>query len=194
MWIGKSPPPKSPRCSLISAMHSTSLSGFDQAVASKEWMEKTPGATAKDLAAKIDRDPSMLTRLLSLWKTIPPVVKAAAEGKIGPKAWYSISLLAEADQAGVLEMHLAHVPAAQIVELSRQKRKPSSAGSTVKVSRIKCEVPGKGVTVVVSGEAISLDDMIEAMAELTKEAKKASERGLDAKTFERVCRDLAKKG
>jgi hypothetical protein len=55
-------------------------------------------------------------------------------------------------------------------------------------------VPGKGATIVVSGEAISLGDMIEAMTELLKEARKASERGLDAKTFERVCRDLAKKG
>ena len=54
-------------------------------------------------------------------------------------------------------------------------------------------MPGKGATVVVSGEAISLEDMIEALGELMKEAKKASDRGLDAKTFERVCRDLAKK-
>ena len=64
----------------------------------------------------------------------------------------------------------------------------------MKVSRIKCQVPGKGATVVVSGEAISLEDMIEAMTELLKLAKKESEKGLDAKTFERVCRDLAKKG
>jgi len=178
---------------MISAMHSTSLSAYDQALACKEWMEQNPGATAKELAAKIDRDGSLLTRLLALWKTIPSVVKAAEEGKIGLKAWYSISLLPEADQSGMLEMHLAGMPTAQIVELSRKKRQPASAGATLKVNRIKCEVPGKGATVVVSGEAISLDDMIEAMVELTKLAKRESEKGLDAKTFERVCKDLAKK-
>ena len=84
--------------------------------------------------------------------------------------------------------------AAQIAELSRKARKPASAGATSTVKRITCQVPGKCATVVVSGEAISLDGMIEALSELMKEAKKASERGLDAKTFERVCRDLAKKG
>jgi len=35
--------------------------------------------------------------------------------------------------------------------------------------------------------------MIEAMVELVKQAKRASEQGLDARTFERVCRDKARK-
>ena len=50
------------------------------------------------------------------------------------------------------------------------------------------------IEVVVSGEAISLEDMIEALVELLRLAKKESEKGLDARTFERVCRDLARKG
>ena len=58
----------------------------------------------------------------------------------------------------------------------------------MRVSRIKCPLPS-GSVVQVSGAEISLDDMIEAIAELLKEAKKASEQGLDCRTFERVCRD-----
>ena len=180
---------------MISAMHSNSLSAYDQALACKEWMEQNPGATAKELAGKIDRDPSMITKLNSLWNNIPEVIKAAEVGAIGPKAWHQISLVTPSDARGLLEMYLAGTTSAtQIAELSRKARKPASAGATSTVKRITCQVPGKCATVVVSGEAISLDGMIKALSELMKEAKKASERGLDAKTFERVCRDLAKKG
>jgi len=178
---------------MISTLHSTTLTPYDQALACKGWMEQNPGKTAKELAEKIDRDPSMITKLMSLWKTSPLVLQAAEEGKVGPKAWHQISLLPESDQGGLLEMYLSGTPATQIAEISRKMRQAASSRSTVKVSRIKCEVPGKGATVVVSGEAISLEDMIEALAELIKLAKRESEKGLDAKTFERVCRDLAKK-
>jgi ParB family transcriptional regulator, chromosome partitioning protein len=176
---------------LISALHSTTLTAYDQAVASREWMERNPGATAKELAEKIDRDPSMLTRLNSLWKTILPVIKAAEENKIGPKAWYQISLLPQADQLRLLELYLSGMPSGQIAKLSRKQRTPASAAPTVKVAKIRCPL-GSGAIVQISGQGISLNDAIEAAQEWVKEAKKASEQGLDAKTFERVCKDKAK--
>jgi hypothetical protein len=178
---------------LISALHSTCLAAYDQAVACKEWLELNPGAPIRELAEKIDRDPSMLTRLNSLWKTIPDVVKAAEEGKVGPKAWYQISLVEQKDQPELLAMYLSGIPSAQISELRRKPRKPALADAGSKVSRIKCQVPGRGTTVVVTGEAISLGEMIETLADLLKLAKRESDKGLDSKTFERVCRDLAKK-
>lgn len=135
----------------------------------------------------------MLTRLNSLWKTIPAVVNAAAEGRLGPKAWYQISLVEQKDQPELLEMYLSGMPSAQISEISRKKRTSVPANTGGKVSRIKCQVPGKGVTVVVSGEAIAIGDMIEALNELLKLAKRESEKGIDARTFEKVCRALAKK-
>jgi hypothetical protein len=176
---------------LISAMHSTSLSAFDQALACKAWMDQNPGATAKELAAKIDRDPSMLTRLNSLLKTIPAVVKAAEEGKIGPKAWYQISLLPESEQATLLDLYLGGAPASQIAEFCRKKRTSGVPG--VKVSRIKAELPS-GVCIVASGKELSLDDFIESLGEAQREAKKAREEGLDVRTFQAVLRDRAKKG
>lgn len=178
---------------LISSLHSTGLAPYDQAVACKEWLGNNPGATATQLAEKIDRDPSMLTRLNSLWKTIPAVVKAAQEGRIGPKAWYQISLVDQRDQPELLEMYLSGMPSAKISELSRKKRTQVPGSTGGKVSRIKCQVPGKGVTVVVSGEAIAIGDMIEALVELIRLAKREREKGIDARTFEKVCRALAKK-
>jgi len=140
------------------------------------------------------RDASLVTRYLALFATIPDVQEAARADRIGLQAWYNISLLPPEQQSGLLQMHLAGIPAAQIAEISRKKRKPASDASTVRVNRFKSPVPGKKAVVQISGEGITLDDMLEALIELVKEGKKASERGLDAKTFERVCRDLAKKG
>src|SRR5271155_5574974 len=76
---------------LVTALHRADLKPYEQYLGCKDWLTLNPSATVRDLAAKIDRDPSMLTRILSLSKCIPPVVAAAAEGKLGPSEWYSIA-------------------------------------------------------------------------------------------------------
>ena len=48
---------------LISALHSTALPAYDQAVSVKDWLANNPGSTAKEFAEKIDRDPSMVGKL-----------------------------------------------------------------------------------------------------------------------------------
>jgi hypothetical protein len=179
---------------MISAMHSTSLSSYDQALACKEWMTQNPGATAKQLAEKIDRDASMVGILLSLWRCTPAVIEAAAQNKIGPKAWKQISFLPEEEQSGLLELHLAGMPAAQIAEISRKKRN-GSAVVAQGVTRLKSAIPGRKATLqIVFEQDTTLEGMIEAVQEWVKIAKKESDRGSSAKTLERVCRDLAKKG
>jgi len=175
---------------LISAMHSTSLCAYDQAQACKEWMDQNPRASAKELAEKIDRDPSMLTRLNSLWKTIPAVVKAAAEGRIGPKAWYQISLLPQSDQAGLLDLHLAGSPAGQIAEFCGKKR--TNGTSVVRLSRVKIAMP-RGATVVISGNELNMAEVVELLSETLKEARKAAEQ-YDVKTFQSMMRDKSKSG
>ena len=176
----------------IENAHRTDLLPCEKAHALASIKQKK-GWNNKELATHLHMDQSLPTRYLSLFDTIPPVQEAAAAGKIGPAAWYQISLLAASDQPGLLEMHLAGIPTKQVASLSRKLRKGVPAGSSVRVSRIRCPVPGKGATVVVSGAAISLGDMIEAMTDLLKLAKRESEKGIDARTFEKVCRALAKK-
>jgi hypothetical protein len=176
---------------MVSAMLSTSLTLFDQALACKEWIEQNPGATAKQLAEKIDRDPSMLTRLTSLWKTIPEVVKAAEEGKIGPKAWYAISQLPASEQAGLLAKYLAGAPASEIAECSRKKRATKTPSVTLK--RVKIAMP-EGKTVVLTGAEMSLDEVIAALEVALSAARRAQKENLDVKTAEKVWRDKAKAG
>ena len=120
-------------------------------------------------------------------------MKAAEEGKIGVKAWNQISLLPEAEQEGLLAMFLAGMSTSQAADAARKSRGATTKSATVKVSRVKCPVPGTGATVV-TGEALSLSDMIEAVAEILKLAKRENEKGIDVSTFQRVCQDLAKKG
>ena len=58
---------------------------------------------------------------------------------------------------------------------------------------MKCML-ASGVCIVASGEGLSLDDLIEGLGEAQREAKKAREQGLDAKTFQAVLKDKSKKG
>jgi ParB-like chromosome segregation protein Spo0J len=181
---------------LLSALHSETLNPFDQAVAIKEWTAQNAGATSKSLADKIELSGGWLTKLSSLWGCIPPVVEAASQGKIGPKAWYPISLLKEpADQQGLLSMHLSGMPGEQIASLSRAKRKaPAAEGETKTASRTKCIVPGKDATLQISaGSSMTLDQMIEVAKEWVKRATRASENGWNAKTLESACKNEAAK-
>lgn len=61
------------------------------------------------------------------------------------------------------------------------------------VKRIAC-VLASGVSIVASGPELSLDDLIEALGEAQKEAKKAREHGYTAKTFAAAMKDKSKVG
>jgi hypothetical protein len=133
----------------------------------------------------------MVTRLRSVARCIPAVREALAGGAIGISDAYALSKADEREQTQLLALKLSGASRDQIeTEVKKKKRNGTPA---VRVSRIKCPLPS-GSVVQVSGEEISLDDMIEAIAEVLKEAKKASEQGLDARTFQSVMvmRDKAK--
>ena len=67
-----------------------------------------------------------------------------------------------------------------------QSDQPFDRVATIKVAL------SNGVQVVIKGEAIDLDGAIASLAEAQKEARKAREQGLDAKTFQAVMRDRSK--
>jgi ParB/RepB/Spo0J family partition protein len=176
---------------LATAFHRADLSGYERWTASSELMCMNPGWQMKDLAEFLHLDASMVTRLLSPSQCIPAVQEALKEGKLGISDCYAISKLPEAEQAALLAMKLSGASRDAIEQAARKKRNGNAPA--IRVARIKCPVAG-GAVVQISGEGISLNDAIEAAQEWIKEAKKACEQGLDAKTFERVCRDKAKRG
>ena len=120
---------------LVTALHRADLKPYEQFLGCRDWLALNPGATAKDLAAKIDRDPSTLVRILSLSKCIQPVQQAAAEGKLGPSEWYAISKVPEAEQQAMLAAKLAGASRDQLEQRGRKLRNGEAHG--IKVNRLK---------------------------------------------------------
>ncbi len=176
---------------LVTALHRADLTPFEVYAGCQEWRKHHPGATAKELAAAIDRTEAHVSKLLALDRCIPPVREAAASGKLGLSDWVAIAKVPEADQAALLAAKLA---GASRDELERKGRQARHGGTpAVRVSRVKCSLPsGVSVTFAGQGAGLTLDDIIETLSELLKEAKKANERGLDSKTFAAVMRDMSK--
>lgn len=170
-------------------MHRSDLTAHEKWLACAELMCMNPKWQLKDLAEHLHLDPSMLTRLLSPSKCIEPAQAALRDGKIGISDCYAISKVPEGEQAALLAMKLSGASRDAIEQAGRTSRTRNVPA--VKLSRVKCAL-SSGVVIVASGEALSLDDLIEALGEAQKEARKAREQGLDAKTFQAVLRDRAK--
>lgn len=173
---------------LVTQLHSQALSPFEVYCGCKNWLELHTGSSAKHLAQAINRSEAFVSMVLSLDKCLPEVKEAAAEGKIGFKDWHAISQAD--DQLALLTAKLKGASCEQLKRL----RKSGGEQETVKVTRIKTDVPGRKATITIAGQKISLSLAIEIVQDWLKEAKKAAEQGLSAKSFERVCRDRARTG
>ena len=172
---------------LTENMHRADLSGFEKWMACAELLGMNTDWQLKDLAEHLKLDPSMVTRLLSPSKCIAAWQDALKDGKVGISDCYAASRLPESEQAGLLALHSG----ATRDEIEHKARTKRNGRPAVRVSRVKCPLPS-GSVIQVSGEEISLDDMIASIAELLKEAKKASEQGWDVRAFEKVCKARAK--
>lgn len=171
-----------------SAFHREPLSDFDKALAMRDTLVANPAMTRKQMAEEVfDIDPSLSTRYLSLFDSVPEVQDAAKAGKLGVSDWYAIQR--SADQVAALN---ARLNGATRDDLERQVRKERVAGKpAVRAGKIKICL-GSDVTVTVSGSEVSLDEAIDALTEATKEAKRAREQSLDIRTFAAVMRDRAR--
>jgi ParB family chromosome partitioning protein len=168
---------------LITAFHRADLTAWEQACGFRDWLKKNAGKTARELASRIDRDQSSITKYLAIFDTVQAVQEAAAAGKIGPSQWYQLALTDKEHQTELLEMHLAGIPREQLAEACRKKRaKP--AEPTPKASRIRIELAGAVVTI--AGDGLDLDSAIEAVGEARKRLKDGKDQGLTAKTISKV--------
>lgn len=171
---------------LVTALRAD-LKPYEMYLGCVEWLKHHAGATAKELALAIDRSEAAVSMTLSLFRCIKPVQEAAAQGKIGIKDWNAISQVAADQQEAMLAAKLNGASSEQLKRL----RKSGGEQETVKVTRIKCEVPGRKANLTISGQDLSLSQAIEIVQDWLREAKKAAEQGLSAKSFERVCKDRA---
>ena len=172
---------------LVTSVLKADLSAYERYVGFSSLKALTPGMTNKQLAAEVAVTEGLLSQYLSLDKCLQPVKVAAAQGKIGLNDWYALSKLAEEQQAVALAARLNGASNAEMKRLAKPKT------PTVRVARVKCQHPsGTVVTLAGEGEGMSMDDVIETLADLLKSARKAHEEGLDASTWQRVLKDKAK--
>lgn len=172
-------------------LHRKELTGYRTWMLCADLMCGNPQWAMKDLAEHLHLDPSMVTKLLSPSKAIPAAQEALRDGKIGITDCYELSRVSAEQQAELLRLKLSGTSRDGLAE---QVRKQKRAGTPqVRAKRIVCPLPS-GASVVVSGIDLSLDDFVEALGEAQKEAKKAREQSLDARTFAAVMKDKAKKG
>jgi ParB/RepB/Spo0J family partition protein len=175
---------------LVTALHQLGLKPYEQFLGCRDWLALNPGSTAKDLAARIDRDPSTVTRIVSLLRCIPTVQVAASEDKLGPSEWYAISKVSEAEQHAMLAAKLAGASRDQLEQRGRKLRNGEAEG--IKVNRLKIPL-GQGRSVTIAGNNLSLTDAIEILQQTLKFARKAQGENLDGKTWVQVMKQKTAK-
>lgn len=175
---------------LATVFHKADLNHYEKWLALTDLMRANPTWQLKDLAEFLHIDPSMVTRWLSPDKCVPAVQEALKDGKIGISDAYAISRLPESEQAPLLALKLSGASRDAIEQVGRKKR--ASATPSVKLSRVKIAMP-QGASVLISGNDLSMSDVVELLVETLKEARKAAEQ-YDVKTFQSMMRDKAKAG
>ena len=176
---------------LTENLHRDDLKDSEKWHACEELLRLNPGWGNKDLAAHLKLSESTVTKYLAPSRCNAEVRHALEEGRIGITAAYEISRAGEGQQGELLRLKLSGTSRDGLAEHVRKRRRDSTP--QVRVKRVTCPLPS-GVTIVVTGVELSLDDLIDALAEAQKEARKSREQGLDAKTFSAVMRDRAKAG
>ncbi|MBI1321626.1 ParB/RepB/Spo0J family partition protein [bacterium] len=183
---------------LAENIHRADLTDAEKWQACEELLQLNAGWTNKDLAAHLKLAESTVTKYLSATRCIPEVQQALVSGEIGITTTYEISRADVGQQAGLLALKRSgasrdglarQVRQAKAKDVSASKTKPAAKSQ---IKRIVCPL-ASGVSISVSGTELSLDGFIESLAEAQKEAKKAREQLLDAKTFAAVMKDKARK-
>lgn len=172
-------------------VHRADLTDFEKFQACQELLRLNPGWTNKDLAAHLRLSESTVTKYLAPGRAIPQVRHALEAGQVGITTVYEIAKAAPEGQAELLQLSLAGASRDGLAD--RVRKQKSQTSQQVRIRRIVLPLPS-GASITVAGADLSLDDLIEALGESQKEARKAREQGLDAKTFSAVMKDKAKKG
>ena len=166
------------------------LSGWDKFVAATDILAMNPTMTAKELAEKLKISPANIVRWLAPSRCVAEAQDALKQGLIDLSSCYAIAKAKKPErQQEMLAKKLAGMGRDELEEEGRRVRARSKPA--VKVGRAKLLL-SSGVSVVVSGAALCLEVIVDALIEATKQARRARDEGLDAKTFQAVLRDKSK--
>jgi len=178
---------------LTENLHRADLSDQEVYLAAAELRRLNPSWQKQDLAAALHRSPSAITHILSVDNLIPAAREAFLGRAFGFSVAYEISKAGSPQ--GQHELLSARHNGASREAIARQHRKARNGNGepAVNVSRLRCPlVSGAVVQVSLAGEG-GIEEALEAVQLWIKEARRAIETGLDARTFERACRCAATK-
>lgn len=170
-------------------LHRQQLPALDRA---RLWarMCKEFGWASKRLAEVLKVSEAVVSRDLKLLALPEDIQQQISDGTLDARRGYLLTQ--ESDPGRQRELAVTAMAMSRD-ELAKRVRKPKQSDTPhVRMKRIVCPLPS-GVSITVSGADLSLDDFIEAMSEALKEARRAREQFLDAKTFAAVARDKARK-
>jgi ParB family transcriptional regulator, chromosome partitioning protein len=173
---------------LVENLARKDLSSFEKWVGCSDWLCANQGADLKDLAKALSLDASTVTRILSPSKCIAEVQNALKTGKIGISDCYAMSKLDAEGQRGLLALKLSGASRDTLEQVGRRHR---NGRKPAKLSRVQLVVPS-GVSIVVSGERLSLDTVFQSLADALKEVRTATQQQYDLKTLASVMKDKAK--
>jgi ParB family transcriptional regulator, chromosome partitioning protein len=172
---------------LIENLMREGLDDVEIYLACKELMALNPGWLQKDLASALHLHPSMVTRIFAVDELIPEAKEKFLAGAFGLSKAYAIAKGAKEEQPRKLADVLA---GASRDEVERKGRMSSAKNPGVKLSRIKIAMP-QGASVVVSGNELSMAELITLLTDTLKAARQAAQQ-YDIKTFVSMMRDKSK--
>ncbi len=154
--------------------------------------------TAKELAGELRVSNSLIGRCLLLLSLAPDLQEQVNNGTLD---WSKGSLIARETNDFDRQRELAALAARMSREAlaAEVRRKPvgtasgQPVGEAVRTRRVKCELGGN-VSIIVAGNALGLDEVIEALGAARKAAIKARDDNWDVKSWSAVMRDRAKRG
>lgn len=172
---------------LTENIHRLDMTPYDKWIAYEELRRLNPDWSVKQLAHHLKFEPPAVTKWLSPSKCIASWRDAFKAGRVGITDCYAASQASEVEQREMLEMKLA---GASRDALSRfvGRTKPQSQEQAVRVSRISIPL-ACGTRIVITGERLSLADVVEKLTECLAAARNGVRERLDSKTWQSVMRD-----
>ncbi|MFO0849843.1 MAG: ParB/RepB/Spo0J family partition protein [Gemmataceae bacterium] len=149
---------------------------------------KCPGLTNAELAAQVQKDASMLTRVFAVDRLVPAAREAFLSGAFGFSIAYEISKGETADEQHRLLAERLGGSSRAALTRPRPKGNPGEDG--VKADSLRVALGG-GVTVTVRGPDLTLARAAELLDRAGKEAEKARAQNLNVRTAQQVWKQRA---
>jgi ParB family chromosome partitioning protein len=154
--------------------------------------------TARELAAELHVSDSLVGRYLPLLTLAPDLQEQVNNGTLEMSKGSLIArATADPDRERDLAALAANMSRESLADVLRKKRNGNGddqpAAETVRTSRVKCELVGN-VSIIVTGKALGLSEVIDALGTARKAAIKARADNWDVKSWSAVMHDRAKEG